>query len=304
MDSSILSLVIPAYNEAENLPRFIPGLLEFAAVRDWQVIIVNDGSTDGTREALAAFAESPLLTIVHHKLNRGYGAALKTGLAQVQTPYAVTLDADGQHCMEDIEILLKTMLERDADLVIGSRDPNGCTSWYREMGKSLIRLVTKMLLPLHIRDLNSGFKLYRTELVQAYMHAVPDGMSFSDIITLVFISEGRLVCETPVQARPRLRGKSTISTKTAIETVFEILNIVVFFNPMKIFLPVALFFLLFGVIWGTPIILQGRGVSVGSMLLIMIGIILMFLSLVAEQLSHLRKDLIHLRLENNSKNLK
>jgi glycosyltransferase involved in cell wall biosynthesis len=297
MAASTLTLVIPAYNEAENLPRVLPGILSICQERGWQLVVVNDGSQDNTREVLKTFADCSCLTVVHHKLNRGYGAALKTGLAQAQTEYVVTMDADGQHCIEDVEAMLQTAVVQDADMVVGRRQYLGKVNWYRELGKRLIRIVTNLLLPIHVHDLNSGFKLYRTELVQGFMYSVPDSMSFSDIITLVFISEGCLVVETPVNIRPRTGGKSTITTRTAFETLFEILNIVLYFNPMKVFLPVSMFFLLFGVLWGLPILIRGRGVSVGSMLLIVIGVILLFLGLIAEQLSSLRKDIIRLRMD-------
>ena len=297
MDHVALTIVIPAYNEAETLPKLLPGLLSHCVEQGWQLLVVNDGSKDDTRTVLGRFENHPALTVVHHKVNRGYGGAMKSGLAQAHTPYVVTIDADGQHQVSDIQCLLSEMLLRDADMVIGARVPNGQANWYRELGKWLIRRVTKVLMPLHIHDLNSGFKLYRTELVQGYMHSAPDTMAFSDIITLIFISEARLVCETAITVQPRAGGRSTINTMTAIKTLGAIFHIVTYVHPMRIFLPVAFLAILLGVAWGTPIILAGRGVSVGSMLSIMIGVILLFLGLVAEQLTQIRKEIVRLRFE-------
>ena len=151
------------------------------------------------------------------------------------------------------------------------------------------------MLPVRIRDLNSGFKLYRTAVAQQYINFCPNSMAFSDIITLVLISEGHLVIEHPIEVLPRLKGQSTISSRTAFETLYEVLNIVMLFNPMRIFLPISLGLIAFAVIWGAPILLRGRGVSVGSMLLIVVGVIALFLGLVAEQLSQIRKQLLALR---------
>jgi hypothetical protein len=155
----------------------------------------------------------------------------------------------------------------------------------------LIRFFAKILMPIPIEDLNSGMKVYRTELVKQYMHFCPDNMAFSDIITLVFINQRHLVCEHPISVIPREAGISTITTKTAVDTVMEILNIVILFNPMRVFLPPAIFFFLFSAIWGTPFLLRGEGVSVGTLFLFLTGLILFFLGLLAEQLTIIRKNL-------------
>src|SRR2546425_1067053 len=109
-------------------------------------------------------------------------------------------------------------------------------------------------------------------------------------MTLIFISEHQLVKEHPITIRKRLTGESTITAHTALETVLEIFNIITLFNPMRIFLPIALVSFLAGIVWGLPIILQGRGVSIGAMLGITTGIICFFLGLIAEQLSSIRKS--------------
>ena len=92
-----LTLVVPAYNEAENLPTVLPEMLEFCRQRQWQLILVDDGSTDDTSPVLCNFEGLPDLLILRHKVNQGYGAALKTGIRKVKSSYVVTLDADGQH---------------------------------------------------------------------------------------------------------------------------------------------------------------------------------------------------------------
>ncbi len=147
-------------------------------------------------------------------------------------------------------------------------------------------------MPLPIHDLNSGIKLYKTGIARRYLKLCPNGMAYSDVIALTFISERHLVIEQTVQIREREGGTSTVGTKTAFETLLEIVNIVVLFNPMKVFLPLAVFFLLAGLCWGLPIVLAGKGISVGSMLGIFLGVLLFFLGLVAEQISSLRKQLV------------
>jgi glycosyltransferase involved in cell wall biosynthesis len=284
-----VTVVIPAYNEADSLPQVLPEVIGLCAQRSWEIIVVNDGSTDNTRQVLTEYQTCPGLTVLNHKVNRGYGGALKTGISHTSTDFVVTVDADGQHSLSDIDTLLKALLDSDADLVVGRREYQKAANLYRQAGKWVIRKAAGLLLPLTIHDLNSGFKLYRTRIVQKYLRLCPDSMAFSDVITLIFISQRHLVVESPVMIHERFSGRSTISTRTAVETILEILNIIMLFNPMRIFLPVSFGCVLFGVAWGLPLILMGRGVSVGSMLAIVTGVIFFFLGLVAEQLSLIRK---------------
>ncbi|HSB02552.1 MAG TPA: glycosyltransferase family 2 protein [Anaerolineales bacterium] len=292
----VLTVVVPVYNEGETLPSFAPALVEFCRARGWRLIFVNDGSRDHTKQILDGLAASPEVCVLHHKVNRGYGGALKTGISQVTTPFLVTMDGDGQHNPDDAETIFQFALESDADLVVGKRNDQRGSNTYRRLGKFLIRSFTKILMPLPVTDLNSGFKLYRTELAQRYMAVCPDSMAFSDVITLVFLNERNLVLEHPIRVSPRRVGRSTINTFTAFETVMQVLNIALMFNPLKIFLPVSLFCFLAGLGWGIPIVLLGRGVSVGAMLAIVTGLLFFVLGLIASQLSAIRME----RLRNRS----
>ena len=187
--------------------------------------------------------------------------------------------------------MFEQALEKDADMVVGNRGSQGNTNVYRAVGKRLIRIFTRSLMPLSIQDLNSGFKLYRTDLAQKYQHVCPNSMSFSDVITLVFINQGNLVLEHPITVNTRQAGKSTVNTYTAFETVLEIMNIILMFNPLRIFLPISVFFVLIGLSWGIFIyMVNARGVSVGAMLAIVTGLIFFVLGLLANQVSAMRME--------------
>lgn len=289
-NAGLLTVVIPAYNEGEILPAIAPALIEFCRTRDWKLIFVNDGSHDNTKLILDSLDPSSHVRVIHHKVNRGYGGALKTGISQTNTPYLVTMDGDGQHDIQDVERLLQFALEKDADMVVGKRDVGKASNLYRSLGKFLIRSFTKTLMPLPITDLNSGFKLYRTELAKKYITVCPDSMAFSDVITLVFLNERNLVLEHPIRISPRRVGQSTINTFTAFETLIQVLNTTLMFNPLRVFLPISLFCILAGLGWGIPIILLGRGVSVGAMLAIVTGLLFFVLGLLASQLSAIRME--------------
>jgi len=278
------------YNEGEILRSTARSIIDACRAHNWKVTFVNDGSRDDSGVILEELAGLPDVRIAHHKVNRGYGGALKTGVSLVTTPYLVTMDADGQHSMGDVEKVFQFAMERDADMVVGRRDSQPMVAPYRSLGKWLIRTFTRMLMPLPIADLNSGFKLYRTAPAQRYIAVCPDSMALSDVITLIFVYEHNLVLEHPIHISPRKGGQSTITTYTAFETVIEILNIALMFNPLRVFLPASLICILAGLGWGIPIIMLGRGVSVGATLAIVTGLLCFVIGLLASQLSAIRME--------------
>lgn len=291
MTEKELSIVIPAYNEEEALRANLPEMLAFCEAKNFQLIITNDGSKDKTGEILLQHSSNPYLTVVRHKLNKGYGGAIKSGVIAAETKYVITIDADGQHYLEDVEKLFIKIKETDADMIVGGRKIHN-ENWYRKTGKSLIRSIAKFLMPINIHDINSGMKIYNTQLGKKYLKLCPDSMAYSDIIALVFISQRHLVLEESISIKPRTSGESTINTRTAFDTIMEILNVVILFNPMRVFLPIAIFLLTFGTVWELPFLLRGMGVSVGAMLLLVSGLLFFFLGLLAEQLSLIRKNSI------------
>jgi len=283
-----LTIVVPVYNEAGTLPLFLPELIATCKDKGWKAVLVNDGSTDGSAQFLSAYQQVPFVKVIHHKLNRGYGGALKSGILNSETSHVVTIDGDGQHSLADIETVFLFSLEHDADLVVGSRGIGKKANLFREFGKWLIRTFTRLLMPLPVHDLNSGFKLYRTELAKKYLPLCPNSMAFSDVITLAFINQRNLVLEHPITIHERQTGKSKIGLQTAVETIIEIINIALLFNPLRVFLPMAILCILVGFGWGVPIILLGRGVSVGAMLAIVLGALFFAIGLIASQLSAMR----------------
>jgi hypothetical protein len=118
-------------------------------------------------------------------------------------------------------------------------------------------------------------------------------MAFSDVIALTFISQRDLVLEYPITILARKRGKSSIRLSTALDTVMEIINIALMFNPLRVFLPISIICILVGVGWGMPFLILGHGVSVGSMLAIVIGLLFFALGLIATQLAAIRMGLLN-----------
>lgn len=304
-----LTLVVPCYNEKESLPIVLPHFIQACEQNNWALIVVNDGSTDGSGEILQQFTHYRKMKIIHHKVNRGYGGALTSGISQCKTPYLITIDADGQHNLEDIPAMLARHKEEGADLTVGKRIYlGGVENRWRRWGKGIIRFVAKLLFPnLDISDLNSGMKLYRTPIAKVIAPYCPESMAFSDVMTLMHMSLGMKVIEHPVRVSQRQRGKSTIGLNTAIETVIEILNLLVLFKPLRLFLPLALTFILLGSIWGVRFLVMGRGLSTAALLLISVGVVVLSTGLLSEQnaiiiKSDLRERLNQVMVSDNGDN--
>ncbi len=289
MDLNDLTVVIPAYNEEETLPKVLDELASFSNDTYCKIIVVNDGSKDKTADILKSI-NHPNFSILSHKLNKGYGGALKTGLAAVRTEFAITIDADGQHLLEDIKKLFKHIKEVDADLVIGSRKGHKDASLLRKTGKFFIRTLANILMAVPVHDINSGMKIYRTELLKTYLYLCPNTMAFSDIITLIFLNNRHLVLETPISINKRAGGKSTIGLEAAYHTMMEIINIVVLFHPMKIFMPIAILVFLLGFTWSTVFYINRSVLTTGGAFLMSSGVIIFLMGLICEQLAQIRKN--------------
>ena len=292
-DNADLTLIIPAYNEEEALSVFLPKTIDFCKEHGYSLILVDDASVDKTLNIMNELTHDfNNVQVIHHKVNRGYGGALISGINACDTELCITLDADGQHRLEDIENLLTKKNETDADLVIGSRvkEKGGLQQSYRSFGKKIIRFFAQLLVDnMNIHDLNSGMKLYETALAKRYVRFCPDTMAFSDVMSLIFLQQKHLVVETPIEVRSRKSGKSVINSRTALDTVIQILNIVMVFDPLRIFGSLGLVIFIAGCLWAIPFLIVGEGLSVLAMLTIMTGFLMIMLGLIAEQLAEIRK---------------
>ena len=115
-----LSIIIPAYNEEESLKLYLPKLINFCELNKFQLIIVDDGSKDKTFDLCNMHAnESEIMNVVSHKVNKGYGGAIKTGIEAANTKYIITIDADGQHNFKDVDNLYNEIQLSNADMIGG-----------------------------------------------------------------------------------------------------------------------------------------------------------------------------------------
>jgi len=194
---------------------------------------VDDGSTDRTAEE-AGRADCRLLRLPR---NRGYGAALKHGIAHAHAELVVITDADGTY---PADVIPKLVAEaRDYDMVVGARTgENVHVSVARAPAKWFLRVLASYLAGSHIPDLNSGLRVMRRKQVQAYSRILPSGFSFTTTITLALLCTERTVLYVPVDYRKRT-GTSKIRPSHAYHFLILILRAIVLFNPLKVFLPLG-----------------------------------------------------------------
>jgi glycosyltransferase involved in cell wall biosynthesis len=278
-----LTVVVPAFNEAGPIAAVVRDIK--AALQDLmpEVIVVDDGSTDGTEDA----ARGAGAHVVRHARNLGYGAALKTGFRQSSSEYVLTIDADGQHRATNARSLWQV---RDrADMAVGARIQAIHSPLWRMPGKWVLGWMAQYLTRRQIPDLNSGLRLFRREVAHKYLHLCPSGFSFSTTMTLAMLCRGWRVEYVPIEAVKR-DGKSTVSVRTGLETVVLILRLVSLFDPLRVFIPASAIIAGIGLVWGIPFALAGRGVSVGSMLAIVTGVLLFGIGLLCDQVSQLRLE--------------
>ena len=200
----------------------------------YEVIVIDDGSTDGTAEAAS---RGGLGRIVRRRQNRGYGAALKLGVRLANYDWVLITDADGTYPVEAIPALLA---EADVNtMVVGSR--TGAVvrvPLVRRPAKWFLNRLASYLAGRHLPDINSGLRLMRKSLINRYEHLLPDGFSFTTTITLSAACNAHPLTYVPIDYHARL-GESKIRPRHAYDFTMLILRTIIFFNPLKVFLPLG-----------------------------------------------------------------
>ncbi|GAB1544948.1 glycosyltransferase family 2 protein [Scytonema sp. NUACC21] len=235
------SLVLPVYNEERGIAATLNNLrrtLDLANCQ-YEIIVVNDGSTDSTGDILGSYSD---IRIIDHIRNRGYGAALKTGIRQAKYPLIVITDADGTYPNERIPELVA--LSDRADMVVGARIGSNVTySNLRKIPKWFLVRFAEWVAMRSIPDLNSGLRVFRKSIVEEFLNILPDTFSFTTTITLAMLTNHYIVHYVPIDYHHRV-GKSKIKPiQDTLRFVQLILRTGVYFAPLRVFLPVAgLFF--------------------------------------------------------------
>ena len=287
-----ISVILPAYNEEEAVRPLIEEIRRVLTTDGVpnEIILVDDGSIDKTaQEAILAGAR-----VLQHSENRGYGAAIKTGILAAEYEIIAIIDADGTYPPGEIPFLVEKL--ETADMVVGARigkkvhDP-----LLRRPAKWLLCRIATQIAGQSIPDLNSGLRVFRRESAKQYCPILSDKFSFTTTVTLALLADGYRIVYHPIDYYPRI-GKSKIAPWHMMDFLTLILRMSMMFQPLKVFTPLGFTCGLLGFLKAVydVIALFGRTsmrgiellyepvLSTSAVLLMLVGLQLLLIGMVAD----------------------
>ncbi|MEE8575226.1 MAG: glycosyltransferase family 2 protein [Thermodesulfobacteriota bacterium] len=271
------TIIIPAFNEADSVAGIIEDIQKLKGT--YEIIVIDDGSTDGTTEEIG---KTGVLTL-RHQSNRGYGASLKTGIKNAKYDTIVITDADGTYPNEQIPELVKIFKSEGLDMVVGARTTKRVEiPLIRRPAKWLITRLASYLSKTEIPDLNSGLRVMKKEVVEKFIKILPDGFSFTTTITLAMITNNYSVKYLPVDYFKR-SGKSKIRPiYDTLNFIQLIIRMVLYFDPLRIFLPISLPLFFGGLILTIFQAIFLRNISTISVIILLSGVQLLAIGMLAD----------------------
>jgi glycosyltransferase involved in cell wall biosynthesis len=276
-----VSVVIPAFNEEEGVGPVVAELhdvLERSGIGG-EIIVVDDGSSDKTARAAAAAGAR----VLRHRSNRGYGAALKSGIAAAGNEYVVITDADGTYPSQYIPDML-ARLER-SDMVVGARiGGNVKIPKIRRPAKWVLNRLANYMVNARIPDLNSGLRAFRRDIVMQYFSILPDQFSWTTTITLAMHCDKYAVEYIPIDYHAR-KGRSKIVPWDAGSFAILILRTAMLFRPLRVFIPVVLLCLAYGIIKMSIDMVRDPNISASALLAFVSALIVLLIGMLGDALA-------------------
>jgi glycosyltransferase involved in cell wall biosynthesis len=283
-----VTVVMPAFNEGHGIAGVVRRVRE--ALPDAEILVVDDASADDTAEAARAAGAR----VERHPANRGNGAAVKTGIRRASGEVVLLMDADGQMDPRFIPDILGGIAE-GYDMVVGARtrDTQG-DSLARRLGNGALDALGTYLVESEVRDLTSGYRAMRRDVVMEFVHLLPNRYSYPTTSTLALLKGGYGVGFVTIEGQRRQGGASGQKLfKNGVRFGLIILRIISLFAPLRVYFPVALAMFSLGLLsWLLNMVVldPGRGLYIpNSALLLFVGSIIIFMfGLLAEQIAALR----------------
>jgi len=280
---TLVSIVIPAFNEGAGVK---PVLQEMRAILeqnniDAEIIVVDDGSKDDTAEK----AREGGALVIRHRSNRGYGAALKTGIAAASRDIVAITDADGTYPASYLPALFKEL--ESADMVVGARTgQNVKIPLIRKPAKWVLNRLANYVTGTKIPDLNSGLRVFRRDIVMQYFSILPDAFSWTTTITMAMTCDKYAVTFVPIDYRRRT-GRSKIVARDAGSFAILILRTAMLFRPLRVFVPIVQLCFAYGVIKAfiDLVIVGDRNVSTTAMLGLMSALIILLIGMLGDAMA-------------------
>jgi len=277
----MISIIIPARNEEVGLRTVLPEVR--AMLPDAEIIIINDGSGDGT---LATCAMLPV-QVISHPYPKGNGAAIKTGARAATGDVLVFMDADGQHKPEDIPALLKKFSE-GYDMVVGARSNGSQAGVHRAFANDIFSRFATWMVQQPVEDLTSGFRIVNASKFRKFLYLLPNGFSYPTTITMSFFRAGYSVAYVPIHTPKRVNGKSHIRPiRDGLRFLLIIIKVGTLFSPQKLFIPISITFFMTGLCYYLYTFLASGRFTNMSALLFISAILTFLIGIVSEQISAL-----------------
>jgi glycosyltransferase involved in cell wall biosynthesis len=291
-----VSIVLPCYNEQDHVLRELERIsraMDGSGV-PYELIAVDDASTDATLDRLKlAEPNLPRLKVVHFPRNGGAGTVRRIGTQQAQGDIVVWTDADMTYPNERIPELV-AMLEDDPgiDQVVGARtSEEGTHKFARVPAKWFIRKLAEKLTNSEIPDLNSGLRAFNREVALPYLRLLPAGFSCVTTITLAFLSNEHGVKYVPIDYAKRAGVSKFRFVSDAYRYILQVLRMVMYFNPLKVLMPVALFLLGLGILKGIyDMVVHPFYFAIDTVLIFLTGLIIASMALLADLIVRSRGD--------------
>ena len=276
-----VSVVIPAFNEESSIQLVVTELrdLLFEHKIISEIIVVDDGSTDATAQR----ANAARARVLQHRSNRGYGASLKTGIAAATYDVIAITDADGTYPGRYLPQLLAEL--ESADMVVGVRIGNDVhIPLVRRPAKWVLKRLANYVSNSKIPDLNSGLRVFRRDLAMQYFPILPNYFSFTTTITLATLCDNYAVSYIPIDYRKR-QGRSKIVPWDAGSFAILILRVAMLFRPLRVFLPLALICLLYGLVKTTIDLSHDPNISASAMFALMSTLLIVLIGMLGDSIA-------------------
>lgn len=278
-----ISIIIPAYNEEEDIKELLPRLV--GLYPDYEIIVVDDGSTDDT----GSIASDMGIKVFSHPYNKGNGAAVKSGIRIATGNVLVFMDGDNQHDPEDIADLIRYIPEYD--MVVGARNRKGQTSALRWIGNSIYNRLASYVAKFQVKDLTSGFRAVKKDIAMKFLSMLPNSYSYPTTITLGMLRNGFSIKYIPINMKKGEKGKSNIKLfQDGVRFLMIIIKICTLYSPMRIFMPVSFLMFFLGLIRYIYTFILYRSFTNMSAMLMIGSIIIFMMGLVSEQICQIRYD--------------
>jgi len=205
----------------------------------YEIIVIDDGSTDRTGEIASLV---PQVKMIKNLVNKGYGASLKSGIRKSNYGLIGIIDGDGSYDPNDFNRLLSSIIKEDYDMVVGMRtSKNAKIPLIRKPAKFVLKKLVNYLMKEKIPDFNSGLRVFKKNIAEELFDILPAGFSFTMTLTMAMISKNYLIKYEKIEYYKRIGFSKINPIKDTINFISLILRTILYFNPLKIFVPLSLF---------------------------------------------------------------